>query len=183
MSDTTRTTLVDAAAGLLAESGLSAVTLRAVGDRAGLSRSAPYRHFAGKEALLAAVAAEGMRELAGAVGGAVRKAPTPRTRLQRALLAQLRFAADQPDRYRLMWDGSVASPELDEAVEATHRGLLALVATLAPDGVDPHRLTALVFATLHGAAGLGLAGQLDGGTRWKARPEDVVRDLVALVSG
>ncbi len=37
-----------AAADLLEEGGPDAVTLRAVGARAGVSRSAPYRHFTGK---------------------------------------------------------------------------------------------------------------------------------------
>ena len=48
----TRAALLGAAAGLLEGHGLEAVTLRAVGERAGVSRQAPYKHFADKEALL-----------------------------------------------------------------------------------------------------------------------------------
>jgi Bacterial regulatory proteins, tetR family len=43
---------------LLDSGGPDAVTLRGVGARAGVSRGAPYRHFADKESLLTAVAAE-----------------------------------------------------------------------------------------------------------------------------
>jgi AcrR family transcriptional regulator len=50
------------AGALLEDEGRGAVTLRELGRRAGLSRSAPYRHFDGKEDLLAAVAAEGLRD-------------------------------------------------------------------------------------------------------------------------
>ena len=46
----TRSALLGAAAGLLEERGIEAVTLRAVGERAGVSRQAPYKHFADKEA-------------------------------------------------------------------------------------------------------------------------------------
>ncbi|NUQ86967.1 MAG: helix-turn-helix transcriptional regulator, partial [Glycomyces artemisiae] len=58
----TREALIDVAARLLDEGGTDAVTLRQVGHGAGVSHNAPYKHFAGKEALLAAVAA---RELQG----------------------------------------------------------------------------------------------------------------------
>ena len=57
MASDTRDTLVAVAAQLLDEGGPEAVTLREVGHRAGVSHNAPYKHFADKEALLAAVAA------------------------------------------------------------------------------------------------------------------------------
>ena len=43
--------------------GVERLTLRAVGQRLGVSRTALYRHFTDKSALLAAVAAEGFRML------------------------------------------------------------------------------------------------------------------------
>src|SRR5262245_45006102 len=43
--------------------GVQALTLRAVGQQLGVSRTALYRHFADKSALLAAVAGEGFRTL------------------------------------------------------------------------------------------------------------------------
>ncbi|HEX6345255.1 TetR/AcrR family transcriptional regulator [Umezawaea sp.] len=55
---TTRRALLDAAGALLDKGGTDAVTLREVGADAGVSRSAPYRHFADKESLLVAVATE-----------------------------------------------------------------------------------------------------------------------------
>src|SRR3712207_9154699 len=69
----TRAALVGAAAGLLEGGGIGAVTLRAVGERAGVSRQGPYRHFADKEELLSVVAAghfeRGGEEMAPAGGG------------------------------------------------------------------------------------------------------------------
>src|SRR6187402_3406059 len=43
--------------------GVESLTLRGVGERLGVSRSALYRHFADKQALLRAVAGEGFRLL------------------------------------------------------------------------------------------------------------------------
>ena len=58
----TRDRLIEAAARLLDKGGPAAVTLRAVADRCGVSHNAPYKHFASKAELLAAIAS---RELTG----------------------------------------------------------------------------------------------------------------------
>ena len=55
--------LLDAAIQLIAEIGANGFTLREVARRAGVSHNAPYRHFADREELLAAVALQGFREL------------------------------------------------------------------------------------------------------------------------
>src|SRR5260370_8363924 len=59
-----RAALIQAGLAILAEEGAQALTLRAAARRAGVSHSAPYRHFADKEALLAAIAEEGFTQLA-----------------------------------------------------------------------------------------------------------------------
>ena len=59
----TRRALLNDAAELLDSGGPAAVTLREVGARAGVSRGAPYRHFADKESLLTAVAVEGWERI------------------------------------------------------------------------------------------------------------------------
>ncbi|RYZ27181.1 MAG: TetR/AcrR family transcriptional regulator, partial [Propionibacteriaceae bacterium] len=56
--------LLEAASGLLDEGGPDAVTLRAVGSKAGVSRGAPNGHFADKDDLLAALAIRGWAQLA-----------------------------------------------------------------------------------------------------------------------
>src|SRR5258706_536372 len=59
-----RPALARAAMELLEESGETALSLRAVARRAGVSPAAPYRHYADREALVSAIAAVGYRELA-----------------------------------------------------------------------------------------------------------------------
>src|ERR1700742_3517304 len=63
----TRRSLIDAAGTLLDLGGPETVTLREVGARSGVSRSAAYRHFADKESLLTAVATKAMSELGDAL--------------------------------------------------------------------------------------------------------------------
>ena len=58
-----REALLEAAIRLIAEVGPTAFTLREVARRAGVSHNAPYRHFHDREDLMAAVAAQGFREL------------------------------------------------------------------------------------------------------------------------
>ena len=64
---TTRRSLIDAAGVLLDLGGVEAVTLREVGARSGVSRSAAYRHFADKESLLTVLATNAMIELGDAL--------------------------------------------------------------------------------------------------------------------
>src|SRR5215212_5774767 len=58
-----RRALLAEAVRIIAKKGVDALTLRSVGARLGVSRTALYRHFADKSALLAAVASEGFRML------------------------------------------------------------------------------------------------------------------------
>ncbi len=59
-----RAACLRAAMELLEEGGTTALSLRAVARRAGVSPAAPYRHYADRDALISAVAAVGYRELA-----------------------------------------------------------------------------------------------------------------------
>lgn len=69
-----RAALVETAVRLVQREGIEALSLRSVARLAGVSAAAPYRHFADKRALLAAVAEEGFRLLASALRDAARAA-------------------------------------------------------------------------------------------------------------
>src|SRR5919107_731159 len=70
-----RQALLDAALELLRAEGAAALTLRAVARAAGVSQAAPYRHFADRGALVAAVAEEGFERLGAAMMGAMAADP------------------------------------------------------------------------------------------------------------
>jgi AcrR family transcriptional regulator len=177
MSDT-RDRLIDAAAQLLDRGGPAAVTLRDVGKAAGVSHNAPYRHFADKHALLAAVAA---RELArqGANLGAGEGEPVD---VETLLQGYVRWARRYPERFRLTfgrWDRDDAG--LGDAAGGARRALVAAVAAAQARGelprADPERLSSLMLALAHGAADLALAGHLSAAGKGAAEPEDLIGDL------
>lgn len=163
-----RSALVSAAERLLAERAGSAFTLREVARAAGVSHNAPYNHFADRQALLAAVAAQGFDALARAQRAALApEPPATAAALRAAARAYLAFAAENPARYRLMFSGELigcAEPAL-RASGAEAFGILSdLIAQAVaagrfrPDPAATHALTA--WALVHGLAMLVLDGRV-----------------------
>lgn len=174
----TRRALLDAAAGLLDEGGPDAVTLREVGARAGVSRGAPYGHFADKESLLTAVATESLDRLADEIA-ALRG--TPRDRLRAALDGLADVGRRQPHRYRQMFhapsgDNTVAATR---AGERTLDGFMAIVAELVGDR-DAHRYGALLFTAVTGIISAELSGQLTA-EKWRTTADELIDTLVTMV--
>jgi len=103
--------LVAAALELIATRGPEAFTLREASAAVGVTHGAAYRHFADKQALLAAVAEEGYRELTRALARVTISATTddPRERLRAHAAAYVGFALERPAHYRVMW-----GPRLNE---------------------------------------------------------------------
>src|SRR5215211_5777793 len=99
-----RQDLVTAAVQIINRSGAEALTLRAVGQRLGVSQAAPYRHFASKEALLGAVAADGFGTLLDRCRAAMKAAGrNPVARYEAMAVSYLRFALDFPAHFHLMY--------------------------------------------------------------------------------
>ncbi len=97
-----RAALVTAALGLLEESAIETVSLRAVARRAGVSAMAPYRHYPDKEALLAAVAQTGFDRLRDVLAHAD-SISGPDTALLGQGVAYVQFAIENPVLFRLMF--------------------------------------------------------------------------------
>jgi len=120
-----RAALLDAADQLLDAGGDGAVSLREVARQAGVSPTAAYRHFADKEALLAALAARHY----GDFGRALAEAGT----LKGMGAAYLRFALARPGRFRLIFGPllarAAAHPELQAASVAAFATLRAAAAS------------------------------------------------------
>lgn len=71
----TRERVLAAATELFAERGFAPVTIRSIGDAAGIDNSSLYRHFESKEALALAVIEKAVSELGGAVGESIPSVP------------------------------------------------------------------------------------------------------------
>lgn len=159
-----RAACVNAAMELLEESGETALSLRAVARRAGVSPAAPYRHYADREALVSAVAALGYRELAGRLAMAH---PSPATleQLTSVAVAYVQFAIERPALFRIMF-GEPCDRDNDERVAATAAVTLYLreiVGQVFPHA-DAEAMATAIWALVHGLAFLHLDGKLDAST-------------------
>lgn len=181
---TTRDRLIEVAASLLDHGGPAAVTLREVGRLAGLSHNAPYKHFADKNDLLAAVAAGEL----GGLADSLTTAAAPEhgaVRITAALRVYVAWAIRHPERFRLVfgaWSGE--HEELEAAAGGAVVAITAVVAAAQAEDrslpTDTERLVALVWSSAHGMVDLELAGHLrkrDG----VPGPDELLGDLVTLL--
>jgi AcrR family transcriptional regulator len=104
-----RAALVRAAAAEIERGGYENLSLRELAESLGVSRAAPYRHFTDRRALLAAVAADGFERLTAAYRKATSSGKTPRARLAAAGRGYLKFAAERPQTFRLMFVSDLLS--------------------------------------------------------------------------
>ena len=169
-----------AASELLDEGGPDAVTLRAVGARAGVSRGAPYGHFDGKEHLLTRLAIDAWSALADEVEQLrAASGATPSARLEGALLALIGVGRRQPHRYALMFSTPAGDAEAAAAASRLQDQFLAVVADVVGES-DARRYGALLMSSAHGIAGLEISGHLAEET-WEVGGEGLVRMLVEAV--
>ncbi|GAA2537406.1 TetR/AcrR family transcriptional regulator [Mycolicibacterium diernhoferi] len=175
----TRRALLDEAAALLDAGGPAAVTLREVGARVGVSRGAPYGHFADKETLLAAVAAEGwqrigdeMQRLRGDSG------LSPEQTLRAALLIVIAVSRERPHLYQLMFSRPLRDPgAIVRAAQRTCDEFLGIVAAVTGED-EASRHAAVLLTAAHGAAGLENSGLLDT-DKWQTTADELIDLLLA----
>ncbi|MFI9374412.1 TetR/AcrR family transcriptional regulator [Streptomyces parvulus] len=171
-----RAACLRAARELLEEDGSAALSLRAVARRAGVSATAPYRHYADRDALVSAVAAEGYRELAQHLTEA-HPAPSTPDELAAVAVAYVQFALEHPALFRAMF-AEPCDPTSEERVAATaaiSEYVRSIVRATFP-GVDADALSTTVWALVHGLAFLHLDGKLD-----SSSPEVVAAQVQAAV--
>ncbi|MBY5458834.1 TetR/AcrR family transcriptional regulator [Rhizobium leguminosarum] len=97
--------IVEAALDVLSESQSTEFSLRELARRAGVSHNAPYKHFADKRELLAAVSAVGFELLAKRMADATKELDSPRERLAAIARAYVCGGVNNPALYRLMFGG------------------------------------------------------------------------------
>jgi AcrR family transcriptional regulator len=171
-----RAACLSAALELLEEHGATALSLRAVARRAGVAPSAPYRHYADRDALLSAVAAVGYRELAEHLATA-HPAPSTADDLAAVATAYVHFALQRPALFRVMF-GEPCDRDSSERVAATAAisAYVGAIVERAFPGADPEALATAIWALVHGLAFLHLDGKLDSAT-----PDQVANRVRAAV--
>jgi AcrR family transcriptional regulator len=145
----------------LERSGESALSLRALAKAAGVSPNAPYRHFADKDELMGALAAEGFEQFADVIAGAGAPTDAALDVLKAQGLAYLNFATSRPALYRLMFSPLGYSLHSQACQNHSERAFGTLVAAVAraqaegwKTGQDFMSLVLGFWAALHGWVGL-----------------------------
>ena len=184
-----RQALVDSARALLSSGGPAALTLRAAAREAGVSQTAPYRHFASRDDMLAAVAEDGFRRLhARMVAGAA--AQSGKRALQQIAVEYVRFALESPAEYRIMFgregadlEKTAANRALNDASSAVMNllqgGIEQMQAAGAIRAGDASVMAFTAWSLVHGVVMLTLDGQ---GSRTRHKPPvELVKEATSLL--
>ena len=179
-----RAALLAEAERTLRENGIEALSLRDLARQAGVSHAAPRRHFADRQALLAALAEAGFTRLAGEVHAAIGNAGGDyRAWLRAAAAAYVRFATRDAALMELMFTAKNAAGS--SGPRAAAERLFAVIGDLIGQGQqagrfppgDPYRLQLLFGATLQGIAALVTSGRIP-----PEQADALITDAIALFS-
>ncbi|MFD5843850.1 TetR/AcrR family transcriptional regulator [Streptomyces chartreusis] len=172
-----RRAILTTALDVIATDGPSALSLRDLARRAGVSHAAPAHHFRDRTGLLTAIAAEGF--------GLLSTALIEAADLKDAGVRYVRFAREHPAHFQVMF-----SPELlrnDDLELTTARALAGdalrgAVAVVHPEelGIEPRMASVAAWSLAHGFATLLLSHNLDGPLGGKD-PEEVFRTLASML--
>ena len=185
-----RRDLLDTALELIDQEGPSAVSLRSLARRLGVSHAAPANHFPDKAALFTAIAVEGFGLLARAMNdGAGQLGPeaTAGQRFRAAGQAYTGFALAHPAHFAVMWQRDLLhqdDPELAAAGDTTFELLLGSVREIQSEGwaagSDPQAVAYLAWSVVHGLAALWLGVSL----QRSQRPfDEIAGEVGALLGG
>jgi AcrR family transcriptional regulator len=163
--------LIEAALEMIDESGAAELTLRGIAKRAGVSHTAPYRHFSNKEALLAAVAREGVSLMLSEINVRLERAKGDAlTRFTVCGSAYIDFAIHHPAHFRVMYASpqkGVAVPEdLKPELSPVFQLFIEVVAECWKQGIlqgeSPYRIAISAWSLVHGFSLLVIDGRLQG---------------------
>ncbi|GII78030.1 TetR family transcriptional regulator [Sphaerisporangium rufum] len=172
--DSLRERLVEAGVQLVQAEGVSALGLREIARRAGVSHGAPRRYFPTHAALLSAIARRGFIDLARRFTEATGQTAPPRQRLRAMAHAYLRFAGEHRGMFELMFRHDLlrgqaratGEPPLRDASLPLFARIVELV-DLCPPGAGarrrvPAQVTAVaLWANVHGLAELSGWGSVE----------------------
>ncbi|HEX2946723.1 MAG TPA: TetR/AcrR family transcriptional regulator [Clostridia bacterium] len=180
MNDT-KQKLMDVTRQMIDNGGIDSVSMRELGKKMQLSRSAVYRHFKNKEDLLAAIVVANFMELENIISNSIKDINDPIKLLENILIRYYDFGLQNRDHYRLMfghgWDKE-QYPEVYAAAFKTFDTSSAILAKAQEKKciVDKptKELAAMVYAFIHGLVELRFAGHDE--------PEKGLNDPHSLIS-
>ena len=182
-----RRVLVDAAFELVGEGGAEGLSVREAARRAGVSPGAPFRHFASREALLAAVAEEAQRRLGTEVDRALAKAPAdPLQRFRSVGLAYLRWAKRNPAHFEVISSRRLFDHDRSAAVSAGNAEVIGLTERILEEAhargqlgtSDLKQVLIGARALVYGYARMAIDGHFP---RWGVAEADVDRTAESIL--
>lgn len=182
-----RQALVDAALVLIEQKGPTGFTLSEAAKAVGVTPAAVYRHFAGREDLIAEAARQGFTIFADLMEHALAKGqPSPLAGLEATGRAYLAFARKFPGHYVAMFESGISinrSPELalvaGRGLGVIERAASDLMAQLPADRRPPARMvSAHILAFSHGVVELFARGAP--GTKSPFPPEELLESGIGI---
>jgi len=152
-----REALLETAFGLVDAGGAQAISMRALARAAGVSSAAPFRHFAGKQQLLDAIAERAAAALQRRLDDATDDRDDALTQFRAMTVAYVRFATEHPRLFELIQRTPSLCGAFMGGLEDERRvKLIALIcegqnAGLIPDA-DPELIALTSEALTHGLA-------------------------------
>lgn len=171
--------LLETALEIIAKHGLEKVSMRGLGQRIGVSRSALYRHFSDKSALLCAIAEQGYKQLTNIMKNANQQfSDDPLTRLMNTGIGYVEFAVANPVHYRIMFGNEILenkrTPELAKAADASFNELLSAVTVCQDEKlvkpINPYIIANTLWSMTHGISMLLIDGQIQTVDAFKGLP-------------
>ncbi|WP_156837296.1 TetR/AcrR family transcriptional regulator [Nesterenkonia alba] len=156
-----RNALLAATRELVRQRGARGFSVSEAARQVGVSSSAPYRHFADRDALLAATALEGFLELEEQLAELQALETLPHTAAQ-ITTAYLRFAHEDPARFEVMFAHGLDKTQHEDLLQQTFRiqdQLNVRMARHLPRAQATQRAAEL-WSLAHGLATLSIGGNV-----------------------
>lgn len=182
-----RQAMIDATCLLIEEKGPQGFTMAEAAKAAGVSAAAPYRHFSGKEDLIAELARQGFEIFADLMEYAYKTgAPSALASFEATGRAYLAFARKHPGHYIAMFESGVrvnANPDLafssNRAMTVLARAAQDLLNRLPADKRPPASMVSQhIWAMSHGVVELFARGEP--GARAPYSPEDLLESGIGV---
>jgi AcrR family transcriptional regulator len=161
--------LIEAGIEILSEDGVKGLSLRQVARRAGVSHTAPYAHFADKQALVAAISTEGYKKLYEQLTHINDEfGNDPLKKLVEVAWGYVQFAVNDPAHFKITFSGVIEKekdyPAFVEISRQSFVFIVELVSECQGAGIlrpGPSDLIAVhLWGAIHGLATLLIEGQL-----------------------
>lgn len=161
--------LIKAGTEILAQEGVGELSLRKVAQKAGVSHTAPYAHFADKQALIAAISTESFRMLHEQVLTIMQTYVTdPAQQLVETAWTYVQFALHDPDQFKIMFSSVLEKekdyPEFVQMSQSNFQQVVVVILSCQQAGIlrpgSPELMAVAVWGAVHGLIDLLLEGQI-----------------------